>query len=412
MFGDFVSDMDILLFIGAGIVVGFAVARMVGLLHLPSVVGYIVAGMFLGPSILGFYHSDMLFRMDSLSDLALSIVAFIIGSELRWKEMARVGKKVFVILIAESLGAFLFVFAGIWLFTHDAAMALIFASMAPATAPAGTVAVIQECRSRGILTNTLLAIVGLDDGLAIAIFAFAIAMAKMILGRRGGGSASIDLSGMILIPLFDIFGAIILGLILGALLAYFVRRIQKRDQVLVLTLGTLLVCTGLSNHLHFSLILANLTLGTYIANAYPRASHRSLQGIQGISPPIFVIFFALAGAHLKISLLKEIGIVGLLYFFLRILGKFLGSWGGCRVSGAPIVLRKYLGMALFSQAGVAVGLALIIQKEMRLPGIDQPQLGLLVINTIAATTLLFEILGPVATRIAIARAGEEGKAKK
>ena len=412
MLGSIIMDMDLLLFMGSGILIGYGTSRLVQSVRMPSVVGYIIAGMLLGPSVIGFYHSDMILRMDSLSDLALSLVAFIIGSELRWKEMTRVGKKVFVILLTESIGAFIFVLAGVWLLTHDAVVALIFASMAPATAPAGTVAVLQECRAKGLLTNTLLAIVGLDDGFAIIIFAFSAAMAKLLLATRTGAPASLNWTKMFVFPLMDIFGAIILGLILGVVLSFFVRRAKTKDQVLILTVGMLLICTGLSNHLHFSLILANLTLGTFIANTYIRASHRSLQGIQGISPPIFVIFFVLAGAHLKIGLLKEMGLIGLIYVVMRMAGKFIGSYTGCRLSRAPEFLRKYLGMALFSQAGVAVGLALIIQKEFHGIAIRGTDLGLLVINTIAATTLLFEIIGPVTTKIAVVKAGEKDKAKR
>ena len=402
--------MDLLLFIGAGILAGFALSRLAHRVNLPSVVGYIVAGMVIGPSILGFYHESMVYRMDSLSDLALALVAFIIGSQLRWKEMAKVGKKVFGILLAESLGAFIFVLGGMWLITGDPVMALVFAAMAPATAPAGTVAVLQEARAKGVFTNTVLAVVGLDDGLAIIVYAFSIAVAKIILKSRLGIKASLNIKHLIVLPFVDIFGAIFLGLFLGFILAYFVKKLRNRDHVLILNIGMLLTCTGISNHFHFSLILANLTLGTFIANTYPRASLRSLQTIQGVVPPIFVIFFVMAGAHLNLSLLGAMGVVGLIYFVMRIAGKITGAWFGCRITKAPAVLKKYLGMALLSQAGVAVGLAIIIQKELRVMGPEAETIGMLVINTIAATTLMFEILGPICTRIAVNKSGEANQA--
>jgi Kef-type K+ transport system membrane component KefB len=208
----------------------------------------------------------------------------------------------------------------------------------------------------------------------------------------------------------EIAGSIILGCLLGVLLALFVRKTSNRDHVLIMTLGMLLVCSGLAHYFHFSLILANMALAMVIANAFPRESYRSLQGIQGLTPPLFVIFFVLAGAHVKLSLIGKIGVIGLAYFFMRIIGKFIGSYWGCFVSKAPDVLRKYLGMALLSQAGVAIGLALIAQAEFR--GIERlgVDLGTLIINTVAGTTLFFEIIGPITVTMAVNKAGESGKA--
>ncbi len=401
--------MDLLLFMGTGIVFGFAISRLANKIRLPSVVGYIVAGILLSPSFFGLYTYKTIYQMDSLSDFALSLVAFTIGSQLRWKEMAKVGKKVLFIIFAQSMGTFLCVFGGIWVLTGEIHTALIFAAMAPATAPAGTVAVLQECRAKGNFTNTILAVVGLDDGFAIIIYAFAIALARLTMHTSAGINASVNFTKTLALPLVGIFGAILLGLILGFILTYFVRKLRSREHVLILTIGMVLTCTGIANHYHLSLILANLTLGMFIANTYPRASHRSLEGIQGITPPIFVIFFVLAGAHLKISLLKEISMIGLIYFTMRIVGKLAGAYYGCWQSKASLVLRKYLGLATLSQAGVAIGLSLLVQKELRAMGVEQEYLGLLVINTIAATTLLFEILGPIMTKIAIVHAGEAGK---
>jgi Kef-type K+ transport system membrane component KefB len=418
LFTHITSQMDLLLFLGIGVLFGFAISLVVSSIKLPflgfklpSVVGYIIAGIILSPSLLGVFHHDMVNRMDYLSDLTLALVAFIIGSSLRWEEMAKVGKKVFVILISESMGAFIFVFLGVWLIKGDLALALIFASMAPATAPAGTVVVLRETKSKGILTNTLLAIVGLDDGFAIIIYAFAIAMAKLLISKETAvDTVSLNWYKMIVVPLFEILGSIILGGILGLLLALFVRKTANRDHVLIMSLGMLLICSGLTHYFHFSLILADMALAMVIANVFPRESYRSLQGIQGLTPPLFVIFFVLAGAHMKLSLIGKIGVIGLAYFIMRMVGKLIGSYGGCAVSKAPDVLRKYLGMALFSQAGVAIGLALIAQAEFRGYVRFGEDLGTLVINTIAGTTLLFEILGPITVTMAVNRAGESGKA--
>lgn len=412
--------MDLFLFLGIGVLSGFAISLVVSSIKLPllgfklpSVVGYIIAGIILSPSILGIFHHDMVNRMDYLSDLTLALVAFIIGSSLRWEEMAKVGKKVFVILVTESLGAFVFVLLGVWIVKGDLILALIFASIAPATAPAGTVVVLRECKAKGILTNTLLAIVGLDDGFAIVIYAFSIAIAKMLLiSEESAAQTSAAVFGwykMLFLPMLEIIGSIVMGCLLGFILALSVRKTHNREHVLIMTLGMLLVCSGLAHCFHLSLILCNMALAMVIANAFPRESYRSLQGIQGLSPPLFVIFFVLAGAHMKLSLIGKIGTIGMAYFFMRIVGKFIGSYGGCVASKAPDVLRKYLGMALLSQAGVAIGLALIAQAEFRGYVRYGTDLGSLVINTIAGTTLLFEIIGPITVSMAVNKAGETGK---
>ncbi len=398
--------MDILAFIGASIVAGFVGGRFSNRFKLPAVVGYLIVGLLLGPSFANVLNLGILDKMGVFNDLALAVVAFIIGSEMRLGTLRKLGKGIITIIFSESFGAFLFVALGVYLLTHKIYLALIFGAMAPASAPAGTAVVLQEYKAKGPLTNSLYAVVGLDDGLAIMIYAFASGLAKIFLTGSG-----LSFMNIIARPSIEIGGAVILGGIMGLLLGYFIRRVYNKSDILAITLGCILLCTGLSKYFGLSLILANLSLGMVFANNFLLANRRTYQVIQSITLPIYIVFFVIAGAHLQIGLLPAMGVLGLIYIICRILGLMGGAYFGAAVSKSPPVVRKYLGLGILSQAGVAIGLAILATREFGLLGAAGKELAVVVINTIAATTIIFEIIGPIATKFAISKAGEMGKAK-
>ena len=397
--------MNILFFIGLAIIFGFYIGKLVKYIKLPSVVGYLIAGLFLGSSFFNIINFATLDKMNVLSDLALGIVAFIIGSEMRIALLRKMGKGLLTIILAESFGAFLLVFLGVYLLTRNLPTSLIFGAMAPASAPAGTVAVLKELKS-GPLTSTLYAVVGLDDGLAIMIYAFAAAISKMLLMH-----SSISILKIVKGPIIEILGAILLGGLTGIILGYFIRKLHRKQEVLAISLGGILICTGLSNYLHFSLIMANLSMGMVFTNLFLFANRRSYDAINFITTPIFIVFFVIAGAHLQIRFLPAMGLIGLIYLLCRSAGLIGGAFLGATISKMSIVIRKYLGFGILSQAGVAIGLAILVTKEFPPLGSEGQHLAVLVINTIAATTIIFEIIGPIATKFAISKAGEIGKKK-
>ncbi|MDP8292584.1 MAG: cation:proton antiporter, partial [Candidatus Orphnella occulta] len=275
-----------------------------------------------------------------------------------------------------------------------------------ASAPAGTAVVLQECKAKGPLTNALYAVVGLDDGLAIMIYAFAAGLAKVFITHQ-----HMSLAGMVTKPLVEIGGSIVLGGVIGYLLGFVLKKVYNKKEILAVSIGFILLCAGLANYFHFSLILANLSLGMVFANSFLLANRRTYQSINSITLPIFIIFFVIAGAHLQISLLPAMGVLGLVYIICRTCGLMGGAYVGASIAKSPTVIRKYLGMGILSQAGVAIGLAIMVTKEFAGLGSAGKDLSIMVINTIAATTIIFEILGPIATKFAITRAGEAGKAK-
>ena len=398
--------MDILVFVATAIIAGFVGGKISNKLKLPGVVGYLIMGLFLGPSFANLLNLEMLQKLGFFNDIALSLVAFVIGSEMRFGSLRKLGKGIVTIIFTESFGAFILVGLGVYLLTHKIYLALIFGAMAPASAPAGTAVVLQECKAKGPLTNALYAVVGLDDGLAMMIYAFAAGLAKVFRTHQ-----HMSLAGMVTKPLVEIGGSIILGGIIGYLLGFVLRKVYNKKEILAVSIGFILLCAGLANYFHFSLILANLSLGMVFANSFLLANRRTYQSINSITLPIFIIFFVIAGAHLQISLLPAMGVLGLVYIICRTCGLMGGAYIGASIAKSPTVIRKYLGMGILSQAGVAIGLAIMVTREFSGLGSVGKDLSIMVINTIAATTIIFEILGPIATKFAITKSGEAGKAK-
>jgi len=393
------------LVVGIAVVVGYIVGKLAARFKLPEVVGYILGGLVLGPSLTNLFTLELLDKMDLVSDLALALVAFSIGTELTLQLVKRLRVGLFVVILAESFGAFLLVATAVYLLTRDIPTALIFGSLAPASAPAGTVVVLQEYKAKGPLTSLLLAVVGLDDGLAVMIYAFAASTARMLLARTDSVSFIHLMEG----PLLEIVGAIMLGGCIGIVLAFAIRKARGTGEMLSMVLGGTLICTGLSNLFGVSLILANLVVGATLANVSQHTVRRAFGAVQNITAPIYIMFFVLAGAHLQLRLLPSMGVLGLVYMLGRVVGLVGGAYVGATISHMESVIRKYVGLGILSQAGVAVGLALMVSKHLGGIGPDGARLALLAINTIAATTIVFEIIGPITTKIAITAAGEVGK---
>lgn len=408
--------------VGAMLVVCFYAGKLVKRTSLPSLIGYMLVGALFGPS---FRHFGMeLFTepvLDSLSfvtQIALGFVAFSIGCELSMKSLKRLGSGIVWIIFSESFTAFLLVTGLIYALTRDLPMALIFGSMAPASAPAGTVAIIQEYRAKGSLTQALYAVVGFDDGLAIIIFGFAAAVAKSLLLAEAPGHVSEGFFQMLKAPTIEIILSIVVGIVLGFVLAQLVRFIKNSRDMLIIVFGIITLGTGLSMYWHLSLILTNMVIGFFLINTRRETLvHKVTTPLLEIMPLIFVLFFCLAGAHLKLSVLPSLGLLGLVYILGRSGGLIGGAWLGAKCGHVEEKIKKYVGLGILSQAGVAIGLALIVNAEfaelgsVNAEGITHGALiGAKVITTITATCIVFEIIGPILAKYALGKAGELNKA--
>jgi Kef-type K+ transport system membrane component KefB len=405
--------------------------KLVNKVKIPAVAGYVLIGFILGESILGIFcgpRFDFL-SVEVLTPLALSFIAFSIGSELQLHSLKELGKSIIVISICEAFGAFILVgLSSYFLLPYFmknannfqyASVALILAAVASATAPAATLMVLHETRARGALTKTLMAVVAIDDAIALILYGFSSTIAKAFLSIRQVTVASSTpasrlwvntLTSMILIPLKDIALAILLGVLAGVILSFIITKVKYNEDLLIITIGVLLFTAGVALVFHLDELLSCMALGVVLSNIIPIASLKAFRMTNNVAPPIYCMFFVLAGAHLRIELIRIIGLLGICYILMRISGKILGAYFGARISHAPKVVQKYLGFGLLSQIGVAIGLAMIVRKDFQDFAIGA-KMSTWVINILLFTTLFTEIIGPVCTKYAVIKAGEAGKAK-
>jgi len=407
------------LLIGIAVILGSIGGRIFARLRIPQVVGYIIMG------ILAIFVGGVWFHAISLADIqklepislfALAIIGFSVGGELKKEVFQKHGKGFIIVLLFEGLTAALFVtiLTGLvtcpWGKLADSSiirvladgnwsLALLFGAIASATAPAATVDVLWEYKTRGILTTTVLAIVALDDGLALLLYGFASSVADLFTGNTG-----FSLMTALGKPLYEILGSVILGILVGLGYVMVLRIFYNREIILPLCIGSLLFIIGICHYLDLELILAAMSSGVTVVNLAPRRSREAFDQLARFAPPIFVLFFVLVGARLQPQAMAGWMIMlALAYVAGRTGGKFLGAYVGSRLGGLPRKVRKYLGFCLFSQAGVAIGLAIFASH--RFPN----EIAQSIILVITATTFLVQIIGPPFVRYAVIRAGEVGK---
>jgi Kef-type K+ transport system membrane component KefB len=398
--------IPVLLVVGIIILAGLYLGKSMRFVRLPSIIGFMLVGVLLGPSVLGFLGEELKASIGFITEIALGFVAVSIGLELSFAELRKQGLGIILIIVAESFMAFAVVTAAVYLLTRNLPMALIFGSLAPASAPAGTVAVIQEFKARGKLTNALYAVVGFDDGLAIVIFGFAFAVARSLLLHQHGADIE-ALWRIILTPLLEIALSCLIGAVVAFAYRLLARRLSERRDLFILTFATVLITVGICEVLHLSLILTNLVLGLAVVNTQPPAFTEKIKDeLTDVMPLLFILFFVLAGANLHLALLPALGLIGVVYIMSRSAGLMGGAWIGAVVGRAEPKIRKYLGLGILSQAGVAIGLALVVKQILTPLGPWGDKLGALVITTITATSIIFEIVGPVLCKLGLQRAGE------
>lgn len=386
--------MDIVFKLSIIILAGVLGGRLANRLKLPNVSGYIVAGLIIGPSFINIVNSGDLDALAVVNDLALAAIAFTIGSEFLMSEMKRIGGKVLFVTVTEVIGSVLLVFMAMYfIFGQSFEFSLIIASMSAATAPAGIVMVIRELKADGPLVRTILPIVALDDALGIMVFGVSLSIVKM---RLSG--VAIPISTMIFNPLFEIIGSLVLGFIIGIIMTYVCKKAKDKEELLIMVIGFILLGTGVANLVGVSPLLTCMVIGGTLINLVGSGT-RVFSSINDFTPPIFLMFFTVAGASLDIKVLMSVGLIGIGYIIARGLGKGLGATIGAKIAGFEDTVVKNLGMSLLTQGGVSIGLSMAVRKQL-------PSLSDSVVSVILFSVLIFEILGPILASIGIKRAGE------
>lgn len=389
--------------------VGFLAAKIGQMLRLPSVTGYILAGLLLGPSVLNFLPAETSgSQLAHFTQIALMMIAFGIGEHLEIKRLRASIRSVTIIAVAEVFGAFLFVGCGTfvvgwltgigggdWLPIDYVFLSVLLGAVSVATAPATTMHVMKELRASGPLTTTLMAVVAMDNGLALMIFGISIAVARQMLAA-GSGSLFVTVPA----SLFEIGGSLLMGIVTGLLIDFITNRLRRDNEMLTVGLALLLLCGEGARYLHMSPLLAGMAAGFTIVNRDHR-DMRLFRAMNDFEPPIYVLFFALAGVSLHISALAVAGWLGLAYFVLRTTGKIVGAGIGARLSRAPETVRRYFGMALIPQAGVAIGLVFLMNDDPSIRRFSE-----VITPVVLAGVVLSEIVGPLLARRAVKMAGE------
>ncbi|MBN2279985.1 MAG: cation:proton antiporter [Candidatus Marinimicrobia bacterium] len=410
-----IIEVEVLLLLGSIIVLGHILGKNMKYVKLPSIIGYMVFGVLLGPSLLNIVHDQLQLELGFITDIALSFVAFSIGLELKFSVLKSFGRGIVYIILLESFAALFAVTIGIYLLTRDLPLALLFGAIAPASAPAGTVAVILEYKARGPLTKALYTVVGFDDGLGIIIFGFAAAIAKNILIQETG---ALDNNILLTLwhPLKEITYSILFGGIIGLVFSFVIQKLKNVNEVLVMIVGFILIISGLCNIFHISIIFTNMVVGMMIVNTQRHSLvHKINEYLPLLMPILFILFFTLAGANLHLEALSSLGMIGVIYVIARTFGLISGSILGSILGKVEDNIRKYLGLGILSQAGVAIGLSLIVSKEFTGIGkiIDPAtgmtngdRIGSMVLTTVTVTCIFFELIGPILTKYALKKAGE------
>lgn len=392
---DFFHDSPYFAF-GVLLLCGYFSGRLAQRLKLPTISGYVVAGLLLGPSILNLVPDKVDVYIEPIPHVALGLIALGIGSQLSFRTLRSLGMGVAIITVVQLLVTFGCVAVVARLLGVDLRVALLLGAIASATAPAATVAVLTEFRARGPFTNTLMAVVALDDAGCVMLFGVVSSVGAMMTPEIHA-----SVGWMLLVPVREILGAIVLGGVLGWLLHLLVRHKRERRDILIIVLGTVLFCTGVAMELELSSLIANMMLGFVLINASARNA-RIFRIIEPVEPPIYAAFFTIAGTELNLGVLKQAGMVGAAYVASRTLGKILGASLGAILGKASATVRRYLGLALLPQAGVAIGLSILAGQTGWLSEAQRA----LVVSIVLAGVVVNELLGPPCTEFAIVKAGE------
>lgn len=411
--------VPVMLITGLFTLVSYYMGKLAKKINLPSLIGYMITGVIFGNYVSHFslagweVGESFKTQLAFLTDLVLAFVALTIGLELSFSSLKKQGSGIIAVIFTESFMAFLIVTALMYLLTKNLPLALIFGSIAPASAPAGTVAIIQEYRAKGPLTKALYAVVGFDDGLGIIIFGFAAAIARSMLQAEAGADTGSMFATMML-PVKEVVFSIGIGVFLGVLYSILGRKIKRKQDLFILTFVIALLGIGLAHMMHLSLILTSMVIGMVVVNTQPHGFVNDIHdGLAQVMPLMYILFFALAGANLHVAALPSLGLIGLIYIIGRSVGLVSGARVGSIIGKMPDNIRKYLGMGILSQAGVAIGLSLMVKKDFDGLGILTEDgvsmgtwIGATVLTTVTATSIVFEIIGPILTKIALTKAGE------
>lgn len=391
--------MNILLLIGIAMAAGLLFSRGAHLVKLPNVTAFLVAGLVIGPCVAGIIDKPTAQSLGVISEAALGFIAYSIGGEFKLSYLKKIGKAPLTITLFQGLTTALCVDVGLIAIgaifpslNITTPLALLLGAIALATAPAATLMVVRQYKAKGPVTQMLLPVVAMDDALGLMVYSISASVAQGMLGGE------MTVQSMLLSPLIEIVGSFALGAALGLVLSFGARFFASRGNKLALSIACVLAGVGLCDMFNLSSLLVCMMIGAVMVNL-SQQREVLMEQCDRFTPPLFLLFFVLSGAELDLTVLPSVGVIGVLYLLLRSAGKWGGTLLGATCVHADENIRKYLGLTLLPQAGVAIGMATLVAARFESLGAQ--------INTIVlAGVLVFELIGPVITKLALTKAGE------
>ena len=407
--------------LGILLLLGFLIGKLSNRVGLPEITGYIVAGLLVGEAFLGVIPPHMGEGLGLVTEVALGLIAITIGGEFYWVKLKRMGNAIVIVTLVQLFLAFLVVAGVLWILSMPLPFALLLGAIASATAPAATVAIVQSLRAQGTFIDYLYGVVALDDAGAVVLFGIVFAVASSILGDAGAAAGTAQAIGaahgsggpgaltVVFHSLGEVGFSVLLGIATGSAIHLLAWRRSNQNEIMITTLGVLFLSTAMAIVFNLSPLLTNMAAGALIINISPD-NHRIFRILRPLTPPIYALFFVIAGTELRPAVLMNPAILTLggAYILARALGKYGGVWLGCRIAGTPTPIRNYLGICMLPQAGVAIGLVLLIEASpamAALPMQYQPIIATMV-NIILLSVFVNELIGPPLSRFAIIRGNE------
>jgi Kef-type K+ transport system membrane component KefB len=377
---------EFLFAVGSFLLLGLAADSIGKHTLLPRVTLLLICGVIVGDEFLGLVPVSVSNRFEMITDVSLMMIGFLLGGKLSFKSLKEDGHQLIWISISAALGTAVLVTLALIAAGATLEIAILLGCIAAATAPAATVDTVLEYGEDSRFSRLLTAIVAIDDVWALLLFSLGLALVSSLNGMQ-------DISVSLMGAAYEVFGALLLGTTLGLPAAYLTGRIKPGQPMLTEALGLVFICGGAAIWLEVSFLIATIALGAMITNL---AKHHDypFHEIENIEWPFLVVFFMLAGASLEIDMLTELGLIGVVYLLARISGKSLGAWIGARASHADKDVQHWMGMALLPQAGVAIGMALLVANQF-------PEYRHTILPIVISTTVFFELVGPVFTRMSL-----------
>lgn len=385
--------MEIILGLCASFVFGLFFGKIAKRLKLPVVIGYLFAGILIGPNVLNLVDLTTIDNMELFTTIALSFVSFEIGAESKWSYIKRLGKKPFIIGIICSLFTMLTVTLVLLALGQSISFSLLLGAIASSTAPAAIMMVVHEYRAKGDFTDTILGVIGVDDILSIIMFGLVLVIAEDI-------ELGINTSLGFFTPFVDIIISLVVGAILGLTLGFSSKLFKQKSNIICLILTHIFISILIGYYADMSSLLICTVMGTMFVNAYNRRyTDRVIDLLDYISSPMLMVFFVLSGASLAFEVIPNVGFIGIIYILTRIFGKILGAFIGCKIAREEKDITQNLGPALLSQTGLAIGLAVIARDALRVDGN-------MLMTIVIGSSFIFDLLGPFIIKRSLKKAGD------